>query len=926
MVMAMMASCQDDNGIRKIDEGLPAKLNLEFQVPGSQKVTVTTRGIADVESEINELTLVMFEKVSGRKEVVELTGKLAAQPATPKGGRTYTLTENIPTLSGEYRVYALANYSGTFGGITGLENMSESEIFEAVATNTGQVTQLTGAERYPMSGVSEAVIPPATDADASTSMQIKLRRLTSHIEFIFKNGTGKNNPTFVPQNYRVFHLPAHANLVSKESNILESGQYFNTGKIDVSSQSFEFFMLENVRPAGTGITSYHDRDAWQHNNGIDPKTFTHAPAHSTYVVVEGVYGDTGYHGDVKYTIHLGNFSTSEGSSVSNFTVNRNEYHTYTITVNGVDKIVAEAKVNGVEEQPGAEGNLTAKNNLFILDSHYETVMLKLTQTDINNLKDVSVRLFSPKHQTFTEKKVSALTDADDYKWIQFQKPASISTFSMFKGRTTSGLNSGLGYLTDFVTDPSTYYIKSGDTYYVQVFIDEYVYPGLPLKDYVNTSNRSIVLDPRDPGTSPDGQSIVLNDYAFNISQRSIKSVYTPKQGINIFGIETWDETGAQTAYTDGSNLNKENGFANTQNLYDVSDNKLTSKNKWYTTCGYLTVPETSAKEDHVWNCTTINNAMKACLARNRDENGNGTIDKNEIKWYIPAIDQYYTIWFGENQLKEDTKLFNASQLTDTYNTDDNSKPKLFTSSGTNYLVYWADQGSSFSPRGHLGAGWLSKTHEIRCCRNLPDYDTQPTSPSTHDAGSRIIYVNDIEKIRNVTYTDLYGFHTEREVENLLPRAFEVGEDILIASAFNEDPGTEVTGFRDKINAVTQTPDVAADNMKSAILEKVPTAFNNGWRIPNQCELMLLQKYGYLNQANSGTYISSTWFTVQDFQDGITDRAHPFVYNKTVMNLLPATNAGFGTSVRVRLVRDATPANNSLPDTAYGDGGTAGGIQ
>lgn len=38
----------------------------------------------------------------------------------------------------------------------------------------------------------------------------------------------------------------------------------------------------------------------------------------------------------------------------------------------------------------------------------------------------------------------------------------------------------------------------------------------------------------------------------------------------------------------------------------------------------------------------------SCLTRNRDNNGNGIIDADEIRWYMPAIKQLVGLWMGAN--------------------------------------------------------------------------------------------------------------------------------------------------------------------------------------------------------------------------------------------------------------------------------------
>lgn len=95
---------------------------------------------------------------------------------------------------------------------------------------------------------------------------------------------------------------------------------------------------------------YADRDKWTGSPGstAEEKTWINAPQNSTFVVISGTYSGIGsdgntYTGNVSYTIHLGDFSNGPDGSMGNFSVERNSSYTYTITVKGVDKIIAEAK-------------------------------------------------------------------------------------------------------------------------------------------------------------------------------------------------------------------------------------------------------------------------------------------------------------------------------------------------------------------------------------------------------------------------------------------------------------------------------------------------------------------------------------------------------------------------------------------------------
>lgn len=930
-----VASCSEsDFGSSCVREGLPAKLNLELTVPKADEVAVT-RGLSDEESEVNELMLIMFSQ-TGRKMVVDLSDKLTEATTDSDGSRTYGLSGDISTdidgkqiLSGTYRVYAVANWSSNYAGLTkdGLKDKTEEELKALAATNTGK--SISAASNFPMSSCTENVdLKPVTEDAAGSSISISLTRLTAHIEFIFKNGSNEttSNVSFTPRSYRVFHLPTTANLVSKDDNKLASSETFHLSEpVDVSTHSFDFFMLENVRDAGKDITAYHDRDAWDYNKSIDPKMFTHAPENSTYVVVTGEYDDSKYSGEVSYTIHLGNFSEDNKEDYTNFTVNRNEYHKYTITVNGVNSIAAEVEVNGTDKQPGAEGNLVEKKNSFVLDAHYETMMLKLSQAEINAIKadGATVQLCTP--QTGMKSKsysISTLATSDaDYKWVQFQKPASSSRLDKFKGRTGGNggtLNEGLAYLPDFAKAPMAYAVKDGDYYYVQAFVDEYVYDDLKLSQYVNVANRTFVLCPTFK-VSADKQSSILTGCALEVKQRSIKTTYTLDDTTPIFGIETWNETGTGVTKpirdnVADSKLDEFDGYANTVALYEAKKLLLsmTYPNRiptykgggYYYVCGYYKVVSDNKATSHVWgdysneDLNGGNNfdrtGMMDAYTRNRDENGNGTIDEDEIKWYLPAIDQYMVLWFGQDCLTEDTRLFDEDNFNQTVSNTNTGWSKLWTSSKSSSAVYWPDQGFAVSAASQAGKNWLSNKQGIRCCRNLntgKSTSQKPSLPYTVDSSNRIITVGNVSSKRTTKRTSFYTFHTERETQNRLPQKFEVYKEALKITLSNDVCNLNKSG---------NTNASVAEALKAAVQTAISDAklsSKDGWRIPNQRELLLAWKSGLVTTKDSkADYVSCTWYTAYGQNP---NKGMPFVLedgNMCVQNELKST-------IYVWLVRD-----------------------
>lgn len=193
-----------------------------------------------------------------------------------------------------------------------------------------------------------------------------------------------------------------------------------------------------------------------------------------------------------YYIHLGNFNTKVDGSNNNFTVRRNYHYTYTITVNGVDKIIAEAKAeDGSEIQPGAEGNITHTTDAYLdvrLDSHYETVLLKV-KADVD-AGTYAIRVNSPYSKNVMVKSTDSSADFEakekdlDYGWIRFGKPATTTSDGNKGYRSFPGVSSTtdvFGLIADLqsANTTKTYWSKdtyNGEAYYYTIaYVNEYYY-------------------------------------------------------------------------------------------------------------------------------------------------------------------------------------------------------------------------------------------------------------------------------------------------------------------------------------------------------------------------------------------------------------------------------------------------------------------
>ena len=915
---SVLAGCQKEMSRVNFESGLPASLDVLINL-GKGSDVVMTRGIYDYESEINELMLIMFSE-EGRKMVIDLTGKLdAGSSVTDRelgDSRTYKLTAPVttdidgnPILSGIYEIYAVANWSSPFCGLTKdkLAAMDKAALAAAVASNSGLATGVTGSQKFPMTGhvTGQKVVPDAEETETNkTSIEVSLKRLISHIEFSFVNGQSKvsgvnENPQFVPHSYSVYNLPKKA-LLMGNGQVFAGNEYGNVKDIEVTgSGGIEFFMLENVQAAGTS-TTYEARDVWTGTPGAAPenKTWTYAPANSTFIVVKGEYTGASYIGNVEYTIHLGNFSAGTAESYKNFSVKRNEYQKYRVTVNGVNKIVTEVtgteQQPGTEEQPGAEGVITAVSNQtnLVLDSHYESCLLTFS---LSGCQNPTIIVKSPynamnRYEVLDANGAIKALSGVDYGWVKFGKPASKTSLNAYPAN-----GDGLVDIRQLALELKTaeankattadHFLISNGKVYVQAYVDEYYYSKRPdngndayWPEFVNAENRVLILNPTSK-TSADGNSTLYPTYLFQISQRSIRTTYkTDNASIEAFGIETWNETGRSDFGSAGAVADDAESKS-----YGWQNNRTMLGTSWpsaATTLGYTTSVTSNDKSAHVYYTEGVGtaslNGYNACMARNRDENGDRVIDDTELKWYLPAINQYLLLWCGEEYLYGDTRLVDPADISKITETDYNAGVyNLYNSSYAH--EYWAVEGVSYGPAGPQSCG-------VRCIRNLKTYNAK-TQPISSVSGNTIT-ITGVRSLRQQAMSGEYASHNDRDPENNLYKAFEVATSYL--------PGP-----------------YSASQVKTESLCASYSQDSNGsdvgqWRIPNQKELMIMGQNGFLDDIKPSTgnstegYASRTEFIRADLRS----RTNPYFY--MYWNGPTITVSTNNVNVfRIRCVRDVT---------------------
>ena len=932
------------------EEGLPVtSIKMSISAPGQDKVDISTKATEAVESAVEQIAI-FFYKANDEKAlpiVSEITPKYAS-----KDGSNYKYNIVIPAAdleemrSGKWYMYAVANYGKGFFpvDINAIKGLNRSEFLDYCITKENNALDILETAVL-MSGKYCATGKTYDQCDGSLDIKpgenkldgiIRLIRSVAKITFVFKGGShthtidGKTTTahvTFKPESYGLYEYSRSCTLMERDwndaieykgdLNVSETNRFHNGSDFPITGSQFEFYMPENVQTGNVKGTpdngwTYFNREE-RNSDGVENPTqeqyneFKYAPKHGTFVAVKGTISipEENYSGDVTYYIHLGYFT----KSADDFTVRRNYHYTYTITVNGVDNIIAEAKAEDNSEiQPGAEGNITHTTDAYLdvrLDSHYETVLLKV-EADVD-ASTYAVRVNSPYTKNVMVKSTDSPTDFEakkkdlDYGWIRFGKPAANKGYISYPGEDKT--TDIFGLITDLQNKNEEYWLKgtyteSGQTtakdyYYTIAYVNEYYYEDkMPaddagktaeLKKFINADDRtmSVILGPN-VFESKDGHSTYtdLTHGFFNISQRSIKTFYDLSVA-NPFGIEQIEETAATKNY-------KINYSLGNWNNYD--------KDKSDTDNGYLNIPDRFTNGSSSWNSYISNGfyqsvalskdyAVYQCLSRNRDENGNGTIDASEVKWYLPAVNQCTYYWFGMNSLPEDARITLEDRVENSYWNSTNAHAK-----------WWAAEGSAYGPNDNT-------ENKVRCVRSLKTYNDLATDVSVYDPTNRVVTMKgmDEKSVRAAgTVTGEYASHYRGSEFDILPSSFQIANRNLQQG---DTLGTTSTTEVKFTNEDMKNPNKSSCASYS---EATDGSDKGKWRVPNEKELTVILKC--LRDDDSDTAVAS----LNKVASRTLYKRHPqgskidmvyYILKSTAGPLIITTGDGVITDFRVRCVRD-----------------------
>ena len=815
MAATVLAGCQSEDPIKEVVEGLPVSLSFNVEIPNMDDIAVT-RATDEQETKVEKMAILFYDakRENAKPVIVKVTDLGEPTKINTSTNWLYTIDLTEEQLdgvySGEWYMYPIANYDKyTVVDLNDLAGKTLKEFKEYTITASGRDITSTAVMMSGHYGTKESTSTITLQPGDNTFDEVfHLRRIVSKSIFKFVSGAGV---TFTPQKYSIYNYSTSSTLLERDAlnEYAGNGTFTNFESLPVSSSdgTFSFYMPENVQvPAAKDSWTYADRET----RNTDYSTFTYAPANATYVVVEGTYSGPGENGagtvtgNVKYTIHLGNFGNSATGSFDNFTVTRNAKYTYTITVNGVKNIIAEAKRES-DNQPGAEGQIIKPSPHVVvnLDSHYENVLLSFSASGIEKYSvSATVPAGNGAMTSFLDiDGADKATHTTDVAWVKFGKPASTTTFNNYPG--DANVVDVYTLIEEVTAGTSNHCIISNNTVYVQAFVDEYFYDDKPYKDFVNTDDRVLSFTIGNAAVSADGRSSYIEGDGFTLNQKSIKTFYNDNAG-NPFGLESVEETPVATFSEDkyaGSEL--QNGLKNTWEIVNsATTNESISSLNWSSFVNLskngftgATAPDASSI------MTTVgNNPVYECLSRNRDLNGNGTIEEDEVRWYLPAFRQYIYTWCGKKSLPAEITFVAENYVS---------------SSNQGYRVWWALEGTAISSWGNKG----TNPPAVRCARNLGTSASGEVSSITDwDSVNNIVTVSGLkdEALRTNTQVGEYPEHENTDAASTLPAAFKIAKADLNIPASDDNYTPEITVTLDKTGLSEAPKTTTSHTIKATI--------------------------------------------------------------------------------------------------------------
>ncbi|MDH6311460.1 hypothetical protein M2137_000210 [Parabacteroides sp. PFB2-10] len=776
---------------------------------------------------------------------------------------------------------------------------------------------------FDMDQQGKGVIKQSNGTALTPDCKIWLDRTISSVTFNIKGyKDAQREVIFHPISWEIRNLPRtvlfYNDYVRDMTGKNKEGKYFTTdtftpdpdqfdGKIQ--NGSFQFYMLENGQLD----------NPFSGSGSLNDLRKTHAPGKTAMIVLKGEYEGKETNpllpgnptqtakANVTYYIPLG-FVYGDNPAFD-FSVRRNHKYTYNVTVKSVNSIIIEA--TGEKPSSSGDGDVVFKDGITIeLDAHYSRIPLTFKKSELidqNGYYFCSVKTAKTGwRETFITNDPSKQNDANaDIDWVLFAEKSVIDgretgnskpfgpNFSDPNDYAANNAKGCLYTVRDLMNLYAANHKQMPETVTFYAYVNEHTYKpsdNIAMDQYL--CFRSDMLSSRTRSMKIGLKAAYRreNDTDYNSSVISAKYVLDQLPIVTIFdvqkkqvkegqfwGLECINENVPAAYYTRNSTQADFDYKAidcaipygislakpSVSGDYDGRDQMIKEIN---------TIPALKnvgawfnsrimgdKRADGTWDQHKAQ-AFAACMSRNRDKNGNGLIDENEIEWYLPSINQYQHFWVGTNAVPERVTLYPQEIREWNYaQRGKGQKRETFAYYASGGHSFQADEGSAVRRWEDKGESWRKK--HVRCARNIT---ASTATPAKVEIGTVVensmngYIVIDASSLTTSSHRPDAIFtnrtlppHNEYDPENRLYTKIAVRKPAK---------STTYTTWIALANAVRDGHN-PCDVYNTGVTE-----MDRGWRPPNQRELVLITTIGnsYYPFPNTSILFASTYSSMWDW--------------------------------------------------------------
>ena len=878
-IALLLSSCSEDLFTGGSESNKDVTISLAYSDVSPRDIVVNSRATPQEERHLDNLYIYIFDGNGNLKGYKGIEGEENLTQNTSSSTNKGVIT-GIKTRSGDSYIYAVANiYTGLYPVETSNGTVEPNKLpinldedrasageydftldqLKALTFNRNNPNTIQISSAFLMSGAVQqgnlVNITPAGTIEKGGN-DIRLSRIVSKVKFTIKEKTGDGvKRSFKLDNYSIMNIAMKGTLIG---NIDGNKKYISNDKEDFSNikgltlgvndvdstgaECFEAYLPENLQEPKQSI---NDQAMREDDGKSIPKVFTNAPDYGTYVVLKGKYEETKdgstKTANVTYYVHLGDCSVN----YNDYNVERNCKYTFNITVAGVNKIIVEAKKEG-NEQPGAEGVVMEYGKIgknLTLDSHYEYMVMRFEREHIQNLKKYNLGYF---YQVYAlGKKTDPINVKDEantqehqqqrngvnISWIEFAITGRNGSKSIYgdanNGRGIPCDYPGKGKTMDIETFLKMLYDNAGnDSFWTNgeyidatCFVSENYYSNLSWDQYVNDVDKRAFYVASYVWVSKDTRSVYAKAQ-YGLTQHNIQTFYDRNKAgsVTAYGCETINDEEKPGGGDTGFDINDQIEGSNGNDYWNGRANmKLDIFN--------------NGKPVITWDGLKHNISLRiACMSRNRDLNGDGIIQEDEMRWYAPATHQYAGLWIGEEIMSTESKLFNKSTKILKRGSKGDVGRMVYYSSTRDLESFLSEEGMTTGNYDSRNSPYRPKY--VRCVRNLKSgeigYGETPDPYYSYNSGTKTVTLDKVdEDALNITgeQGELFD-HTERDEGNKPAKKFTIA-----ASLWNGE-------YYYKGEKMTPTPENVYNGKYWCYGRYIENNEKN-WRVPNQRELCIM---------------------------------------------------------------------------------------